>query len=87
MTCIVAYDIENNGIRSKLSRFLEKNGVRLQKSVFAVEIERHVFKRFLSQIETIVGKNGKIAVFRLCAGCQKNALKLMKDDEKKFFIF
>ena len=86
MTCIVAYDIEDDKIRGKLSRYLEGKGIRLQKSVFAVEIERHVFNRFLSQMDAITGKNGKVAVFRLCAGCYTNAIQ-SRTDEKSFYVF
>lgn len=86
MTCIIAYDIENNRIRVRLSRFLEGKGVRLQKSVFAIEIERHAFKGLLRQVEKITGKNGKVAVFRLCIGCRDNALH-MKEEEKTFHVF
>jgi len=81
--CLVAYDIEDNRIRRRLAHYLEKKGIRLQKSVFAVEIERHIFRRFLRQIEGIAGRNKKVAVFRLCAGCRKNALQIGK--EKDFF--
>ena len=88
MTCIVAYDIENNSIRAKLARFLLTKGVRLQKSVFAVEIERHSFKGFLKQIERITGKKGKVAVFRLCIGCQNNAIQLIDDKkEHNYYVF
>lgn len=86
MTCIVAYDIDNNRIRGKLARYLEGKGVRLQESVFAIEIERHIFKGFLRQLEKIAGEKRKVAVFRLCAGCQKNALQIA-EEEKYFHIF
>jgi len=86
MTCIVFYDIEDNGTRSKLSRFLEKKGIRLQKSVFAVEVERHVFSNLLRGIERITGRTGKVAVFRLCAGCQKNGIQ-MNDDSEDCYVF
>lgn len=86
MTCIVAYDIESDQTRNKLARFLEGKGTRLQKSVFAVEIERHSFNGLLRQMEKIAGKNGKIAVFRLCAGCQGNAIQNMVF-EKPYHIF
>lgn len=76
MTCIVAYDIDNDKVRGRLSRFLEKKGTRLQKSVFAVSIERHVFRRFIRRIEAITGPAGKVAVFRLCLGCERNAIKI-----------
>lgn len=86
MTCIVAYDIEEDKVRSKLARYLEVKGVRLQKSVFAVDIERHTFKRFLGEMERIAGKEGKVAVFRLCIGCQHQAIQL-GEKEKPFYVF
>jgi len=86
MTCIVAYDIEDDKIRGRLSRFLEKKGIRLQKSVFAIEIERHVFSRLTKKIEAIVGPQGKVAIFRLCQGCQRNAIKI-DVEEPSFFVF
>lgn len=86
MTCIVAYDIEDNRIRGKLSRYLERKGIRLQKSVFAVEIERHVFNRFLKQMDAITGKNGKVAVFRLCAGCFRNAIQ-SGGEKRNYYVF
>lgn len=75
MTHVVAYDIENNKVRSKLANYLAKKGLRLQKSVFVVEIERHQMKRFLNDIEKIVGKEDQVAVFRLCEGCRKSAIQ------------
>lgn len=75
MTHVVAYDIEDNRTRAKLARYLESKGVRLQKSVFAVELERHQIKRFLNDIRKIVGENDDVAVFRLCEGCRKSAIQ------------
>lgn len=86
MTCIVAYDIEDDKIRGKLSRYLEGKGIRLQKSVFAVEIERHVFNRFLRQMDAITGEHGKVAVFRLCAGCFRNAIQ-SGAKERNYYVF
>ena len=87
MTCIVAYDIESNKTRNRLARYLEKIGRRVQKSVFAVEIERHAFKRFLAQMMRITGGGGKIAVIRLCAGCRKNAMHVKEEGGKFFYVF
>ncbi|HOK07701.1 MAG TPA: CRISPR-associated endonuclease Cas2 [Syntrophales bacterium] len=85
MTCIVAYDIEDDRIRGRLARYLEKKGTRLQKSVFAVEVERHLFKGFTRRIEGIAGRKGKVAVFRLCVGCRRNAVKI-GEAEPFFFV-
>lgn len=87
MTCIIAYDIEDDKIRTKLARFLQDKGVRLQKSVFAVEVERHVFRGFTRKLEELAGGSGKVAVFRLCVGCRKNALQLAWGEEARFHIF
>jgi CRISPR-associated endonuclease Cas2 len=86
MTCGGAYDIESDAVRTRLAKFLEGQGVRLQKSVFAVDVERHTFKRFLGQIEGITRKTGKVAVFRLCVGCQNNALGVGEGGER-FHVF
>jgi CRISPR-associated endonuclease Cas2 len=86
MTSIVAYDIEENRIRARLARYLKSKGVRIQKSVFAVEVERHQFKRFLAEIKKIVAEEDKVAVFRLCEGCKKNAVE-SKKTEPFSFIF
>jgi CRISPR-associated endonuclease Cas2 len=48
MTWILCYDIENDRLRQKLARHLEKNGwERLQKSVFAKGQAAKEFNRFL----------------------------------------
>ena len=87
MTCIVAYDIEEDKIRTKLARFLQyKEGARIQKSVFAVNIERHQFKRFLAEMKKLVKEKDRIAVFRLCMGCEKNAIQV-SEEEPMFYVF
>lgn len=86
MTCIVAYDIEDNRTRNRLARYLLTLGVRLQKSVFAVEVERHNFEKLKSKLYSLVDKQGKVAVFRLCEGCQQKALQL-GDKSARFYVF
>jgi CRISPR-associated protein Cas2 len=87
MTCVVAYDIEENRPRSRLARFLEKKGKRLQKSVFVVEVERHSFKGFASRMQKLAEPGAKIAIFRLCAGCKANAVQLTEAPEVTFYAF
>jgi len=86
MTLVVAYDIKDDRIRARLARHLKKKGIRLQKSVFAVEVERHQFKRFLAGIKKITDEQDNIAVFRLCQGCKKNAIQ-SKKAEPFYYIF
>lgn len=86
MSYLVAYDIAENRIRNKLSRYLEKFGVRLQKSVFVVKIERHTLKKFLAGVKRITGPGEQVAVFRLCSGCERSAVQL-NDNQAHEFIF
>ena len=86
MTSVVAYDIEDNRIRARLARYLKTKGVRIQKSVFAVEVERHQFKRFLAEIRKIVAEEDMVAVFKLCEGCKKNAVESRRSEPFSFIF-
>lgn len=86
MKYLVAYDITENKIRNRLSKYLSKYGVRLQKSVFIVSIQGHQRKGFVTGIENITGKKGDVALFRLCKGCRATAIRLA-DVRDEFFIF
>jgi len=86
MTCLIVYDISDNRIRTKLANYLKKKGKRLQKSVFAVELERHAFKKMLREIRKIISPDDQVAVIRLCKGCMDNALQT-RNDEDSWYIF
>ncbi len=86
MTYIVAYDIEKDRVRNRLSRYLQNLGVRLQKSVFAVELEKYQYKKMLVEIKKIVGENDNVAVFRLCTGCKNRAIQ-SRARKEFFYIF
>ena len=86
MTYIVAYDITENNIRNRLAKYLENYGVRLQKSVFAVQLERHALRKFLAGVKRLTGSDDEVAVFRLCSGCEKSAVQL-NDNQPQEFIF
>ncbi len=85
-TYVVAYDIEDDRVRAKLAKLCEKKGYRLQKSVFVVRLKQHGLKPFLLQIQNIVRDSGKVAVFRLCAGCRDSALQ-MGDKRPAYYVF
>lgn len=86
MTCIVAYDIVDNQTRNRLARYLLTSGIRLQKSVFAVEMERHTFSKFKRKLLQLTDGKGEIAIIRLCRGCRKNALHAGKE-MPQFYVF
>lgn len=54
MTWILCYDIENDKLRQKLARHLEKHGwERLQKSVFAKGMPVKECNRFLNKLKCL----------------------------------
>ncbi len=82
---MIAYDIEDDKVRTRLAKFLEKEGVRLQKSVFLVEKERHAFKGFRRRVEVLAG-GGEVAIFPLCLGCRRHAMRL-GEMRPRFYCF
>lgn len=48
---IVAYDISDNKLRAKFSKFLEKYGIRLQYSVFELKASTRVLNLVKAKIE------------------------------------
>ena len=54
MTWILCYDIEDDKLRQKLARYLEKSGwERLQKSVFAQGLEPKIFNRYFVKVKEL----------------------------------
>ncbi len=87
MTGIIAYDIEDDAIRRRLAGFLEKKGVRLQRSVFAVEADRLQFDKILDGVREITEGEGNVAVFSLCAGCCGKAIQFGADHQAPYRCF
>jgi CRISPR-associated protein Cas2 len=72
---IVSYDFENDRLRAKFAKFLEKYGWRIQYSVFQVRDSERVLKNILAEVELRYKKNftgaDSIVVFHICEGCKK----------------
>ena len=86
MQYIIAYDISDNKKRNKVARILEKTGVRLQKSVFAVKCENYKLRRLLFQLEKFITSDDSIIVFKLCKGCEAKSIYIGKP-VRKYYIF
>ena len=86
MIKVIAYDIPDDKIRNRIARYLEKNGSRIQKSVFIVDKEPYLVKKILRVLYKINKKNGIIHVFGLCKGCCKKAV-FIGEEKQKFFFF
>ncbi|WP_419780208.1 CRISPR-associated endonuclease Cas2 [Maridesulfovibrio sp.] len=76
MIYIVTYDIEDDKIRSKLSKVLKGVGQRVQKSVFECELSKRQLKILQKQIGRMLPKSGEdsnVRIYPLCMKCHKKA--------------
>ncbi|WP_367343820.1 CRISPR-associated endonuclease Cas2 [Methanomethylovorans sp.] len=71
---IVAYDIENNGKRSRIAELLLYHGlVRIQYSVFAGEITARELKDVTRKLfDMELEEDDNITIIPICMNCKKN---------------
>jgi len=72
MNYIIAYDIEKQKARTKVSKKLEAFGVRVQLSVFDCEISKKELKTLKNEIENLINNNTDSIMFiHNCKSCEK----------------
>ena len=79
---IVSYDISDDKLRTKFSKYLSKFGHRLQYSVFEDNIVTDIKNRF----EKCFTQQDSVMVFKLSASCEVLRFGYAKNDENDFFI-
>lgn len=71
MRYVVAYDIEDDRVRTRIADVLQGYGARVQKSVFECLVESdeldRLTRRLQAELETSPG--GDIRFYRTCASC------------------
>ncbi len=77
MRYVICYDISNNKRRKKVADILDSYGDRIQNSVFEMVASDKIFQICLKKVkQSIDQKNDQIAVYKLCASCNRKALYL-----------
>lgn len=84
--CIISYDISDEKLLRSTARYLEKQGIRLQKSVFAVETTKEQLDSIKNKLEEMLGEEHSVLYFPLCKNCKKEAEFLGKTDENWVFF-
>lgn len=75
-TYVIAFDVADDGRRTRLSRFLESRGARVQWSVFeilATVTGMADLMRDATNPELFEPAEDSLRCYRLCAECQRNA--------------
>jgi len=75
MFVVVAYDIEDDGRREGIAHILEDvGGLRVQKSVFEVELPKSDFARLRERLASLCGRKDSIRCYPLCRACMGRIL-------------
>ncbi|MBU1994378.1 CRISPR-associated endonuclease Cas2 [bacterium] len=93
MLYVVAYDIANDKRRKKVSEHLDKYGVRVNYSVYEIELNKTKFKTLLGELEAkklIHKEYDSIRFYHICENCLPKSFELsIKPDPfqaKEMFI-
>jgi len=69
----IAYDIVNNRRRAKISRILEKEGTRLQKSLFFVNSSQSQVAGTVKKLSEFLKDEDSLLVTPVCVTCMDKA--------------
>ena len=87
---IVSYDITDDKVRTRFSKFLSKFGYRLQYSVFKIKNSNRVLNNIKAEIEGIYSKKfietDSVIVFSLSRQCKVYSYGYAKNEEKDFIL-
>ena len=87
---IVSYDIADDKLRTKFSKYLSKFGYRLQYSVFKIENSEHILDNIVQDIENRFAKRFKqsdsIYIIILNPNCEIKRYGYAANDKKDVII-
>ena len=91
MLYLVSYDISDDRRRYKLAKLLEDYGMRVQYSVFELEVSPEMFAGVRREIGEVVDlEEDNIRTYPICAACARNVEKVgtaVKYAEEDYLIF
>ena len=87
---LVSYDISNDKVRTKFSKFLSKFGFRLQYSVFEITNSDTVLRNIENEIQNVYMKTfteeDSVIIFNLSASCKKTCYGYARNEETDVFV-
>ena len=73
---LIAYDIADDKKRQRVARYLETLGLRIQKSVFVVNLRPEKLKTVANRLDTMRDSNDIIDLIPVCGNCRKLSIRL-----------
>lgn len=87
---IVSYDISNDKLRTRFSKYLSRFGHRLQYSVFEIDNSPRIIDNIVNDLknkyEKSFGQEDSVIIFKLSSSCEVLRFGYAKNDEKDFLI-
>ena len=87
---LVSYDISNDKLRTKFSKFLSKFGYRLQYSVFKIENSEHILTNIVEEIVNNFSKkfsqSDSVYIFKLSSSCEVIKYGYAKNEDEDVMI-
>ena len=87
---LVSYDIADDKLRNRFSKFLSKFGCRLQYSVFKIKNSQRLLENIVTEIENIFEKEfemtDSVYIFQLSATCKITTYGYAKNEETDSFF-
>lgn len=87
---VISYDISNNKLRTKFSKYLEKFGGRIQYSVFEIKNSDRIIENIIIGIKKDFEKKftqkDSIVIFNMSKTCKIERFGYAKNDEKDLII-
>ena len=87
---LVSYDISNDKVRTKFSKFLSKSGFRLQYSVSEITNSDTVLRNIENEIQNVYMKtfteDDSVIIFNLSASCKKTCYGYARNEETDVFV-
>ncbi len=87
---LISYDISNDKLRTKFSKFLERFGHRIQYSIFEIENSKTMLNNICLEIEgnfeAKFSQSDSVMIFNLSNNCKVTRYGYAKNEEKELFI-
>lgn len=87
---VVSYDISDDKLRTKFSKYLSRFGHRLQYSVFEIDNSQRIIDNIVTYIINRFEKNftqeDSVIIFKMSSSCEVLRFGYAKNDEKNFIV-
>lgn len=87
---IVSYDISDDKLRTKFSKYLSRFGHRIQYSVFEIDNSKRIIDNIVNDLtnnfEKSFSQEDSVIIFKMSSSCKILRYGYAKNYEKDFFI-